>query len=193
MNPSGKVMIYTALTEVFLTYVKVAFFSASFISTPFILTHIWDFVAPGLYKNERFFFMLFLLSTPILFVIGAGLVYYFIMPLACKFFLSFEDPDGLSIHLIPRVGQYLSMLMQLIFSFGLCFELPIILILIVHTGLITIEYLVEKRKYAIIISFIFAAILTPPDLLSQVCLGIPIILLYEISILLTRILQTKML
>ncbi|WP_114104197.1 twin-arginine translocase subunit TatC [Thalassospira profundimaris] len=193
MGPDRR-MIYTALTEVFFTYVKVSFFAALFVSAPVFLGQIWAFVAPGLYKNERSAFLPFLFATPILFLMGGALVYYFIMPLAWKFFLSFEHAggdSGLAIQLEAKVGEYLSLVMKLIFAFGLCFQLPVLLTLMARAGIVTADGLARRRKYAIVIAFVFAAILTPPDLISQVGLGIPIIILYEISIVMARISERK--
>ena len=193
MGPDRR-MIYTALTEVFFTYVKVSFFAALFVSAPVFLGQIWAFVAPGLYKNERSAFLPFLFATPILFLMGGALVYYFIMPLAWKFFLSFEHAggdSGLAIQLEAKVGEYLSLVMKLIFAFGLCFQLPVLLTLMARAGIVTADGLARRRKYAVVIAFVFAAILTPPDLISQVGLGIPIIILYEISIIMARISERK--
>ena len=193
MGPDRR-MIYTALTEVFFTYVKVSFFAACFVSAPVFLGQIWAFVAPGLYKNERSAFMPFLFATPILFLMGGALVYYLIMPLAWKFFLSFEQAGGaanLAIQLEAKVGEYLSLVMKLIFAFGLCFQLPVLLTLMARAGIVTADGLARRRKYAIVIAFAFAAVLTPPDLISQIGLGIPIIILYEISIIMARISERK--
>ncbi|WP_348772123.1 twin-arginine translocase subunit TatC [Thalassospira xiamenensis] len=193
MGPDRR-MIYTALTEVFFTYVKVSFFAACFVSAPVFLGQFWAFVAPGLYKNERSAFMPFLFATPILFLAGGALVYYLIMPLAWKFFLSFESAGGaagLAIQLEAKVGEYLSLVMKLIFAFGLCFQLPVLLTLMARAGIVTAESLAKRRKYAVVIAFVFAAVLTPPDLISQVGLAIPIIILYEISIVMARISERK--
>ncbi|WP_181847694.1 twin-arginine translocase subunit TatC [Thalassospira profundimaris] len=195
MGPgSDRRMIYTALTEVFFTYVKVSFFAACFISTPVVLGQIWAFVAPGLYKNERKAFYPFLFATPILFFLGGAMVYYFIMPLAWKFFLSFESTGsqtGLAIQLEAKVGEYLSLVMKLIFAFGLSFQLPVLLTLMARAGLVTSQGLAKKRKYAVVITFIVAAVMTPPDLISQIGLAVPIMLLYEISIIMARISERK--
>lgn len=193
MGPDRR-MIYTALTEVFFTYVKVSFFAACFVSAPVFLSQFWAFVAPGLYKNERSAFMPFLFATPILFLMGGALVYYLIMPLAWKFFLSFEQAGGaanLAIQLEAKVDEYLSLVMKLIFAFGLCFQLPVLLTLMARAGIVTADGLARRRKYAIVIAFGFAAVLTPPDLISQIGLGIPIIILYEISILMARVSERK--
>ena len=178
-------LIFTALHEAFFTYIKVAFFAALFLSFPFLAVQVWMFIAPGLYKNEKRAFAPFLIATPILFFMGGALVYYFVFPLAWKFFLSFEAGGGagtLPIQLEAKVDQYLSLVMRLIFAFGLCFELPVVMTLLGRVGLVTSKGMKEKRKYAIVLTFIAAAILTPPDVISQIGLALPTMLLYEISI-----------
>ena len=187
-------LIYTGLTEAFFTYLKVSFFAGMFLAFPVIACQIWKFLAPGLYKNEKGAFLPFLIATPVLFFVGAALVYYFLMPIAWHFFLSFQS-DGvvtsLPIELEARVGEYLDLVMLLIFSFGLCFQLPVLLVLLGRAGLVTPEQLAKGRRYAIVMAFVVAAVLTPPDILSQFALAVPIILLYEISIIIIRYMQKK--
>lgn len=187
-------MIFTALTEVFFTYVKVAFFAGAFISCPIFLTQLWLFVAPGLYKKERHALLPFLAATPILFFIGGALVYYVIFPLAATFLIGFEVPRGegvLAIELEAKVGEYLSLIMKLIFAFGLCFQLPVLMTLLARVGLATSAGMAAKRKYAIVAVFVVAAVLTPPDPISQISLAVPIILLYEISIYMAKMVERK--
>lgn len=187
-------LIFTALTEVFFTYVKVAFFTAAFICFPLFLAQFWLFVAPGLYKHEKSALAPFLAATPVLFFLGGALVYYVIFPFAATFFIGFEVPateNSLPIQLEPKVNEYLSLLMQLIFAFGLCFQLPVVMTLLARVGLVTSKGMAAKRKYAIVGVFIVAAIFTPPDPLSQLSLAVPIVILYEISILLARMVEKK--
>ncbi len=185
-------LIYTALHEAFFTYIKVAFFAAMFLAFPFIAAQMWMFIAPGLYKNEKRAFLPFLVATPVLFFMGGSLVYYLIFPLAWQFFVGFESLGGdgaLPIQLEAKVDQYLSLVMRLIFAFGLCFELPVVMTLLGRVGIVTSEGMKSKRKYAIVIAFVAAAILTPPDVISQIALAIPTILLYEISIYCVRFVE----
>ncbi|MBL8642576.1 MAG: twin-arginine translocase subunit TatC [Rhodospirillaceae bacterium] len=178
-------MIYTHLAENFFTQMKVAFFAAAFITFPIFANQMWMFVAPGLYKHERAAILPFLLASPILFFLGGLLVYGFVMPLAWKFLLGFQTTAAqtiLPIQLEPRVGDYLSLVMTLIFAFGISFQMPVLLVLLARVGIVTSEGLAEKRRYAIVGIFIFAGIVTPPDVISQIGLAMPLILLYEISI-----------
>jgi len=187
-------MIFTGLPEQFLTEIKIAFFTALAISTPVLLLQIWKFVAPGLYRHEKRAFTPFLVATPVLFTTGAALVYYFIIPMAWRFFLSFEMPGGpesLAIQLEPKVNEYLSLVLALMFAFGLGFELPVFLILLARVGIVTADGLAKKRRYAIVAVFIAAAVLTPPDVISQVGLAVPLILLYEVSIYGARLIERK--
>lgn len=179
-------MIYTALQEAFFTYVKVAFFAAAFLGFPLIAVQFYKFVAPGLYRHERRAFVPFLVATPVLFFFGGALAYYVVFPLAWRFFLGFEvsgEESGLPIQLEAKVAEYLSLVMQLIFAFGLVFEMPVVMTLLARANLIGAKGMREKRKYAIVIAFILAAVLTPPDVISQIGLAVPAILLYELSIL----------
>ena len=187
-------MIFTALHETFITYLKVAFFAAMFVTSPIILTQIWKFVAPGLYKNEKRALLPYLIATPTLFFLGGMLVYYLIMPLAIKFFLSFETTtqfSNLPIQLEAKVNEYLSLIMRLIFAFGISFQLPVLLSLLARVGFVDSQYLKKRRKYVIIIIFSVAAILTPPDPITQIGLGIPLLILYELSILSVRFIEKK--
>lgn len=187
-------MIFTALHEGFFTQVKVAFFVSISITFPFMLLQIWRFVAPGLYKNEQNAIYPFLLATPILFALGAAMVYYVVIPLAWDFFLSFEmqgNDNSLAIEVEPRISEYLSLVMRLMFAFGLSFELPVLLLLLVKAGLATSKGLAGGRKYAILLAFVAAAILTPPDVISQILLAVPVIILYEISIIGARLIEPK--
>ncbi|MEA4838778.1 MAG: twin-arginine translocase subunit TatC [Rhodospirillaceae bacterium] len=180
-------MIFTAPTEAFFTYLEVAAFAAAFICFPVWAGQLWAFVAPGLYKHERKAFLPFLVATPVLFVAGAATVYFIVLPMALRFFLSFETlgiaAEGtLPIALDAKVSEYLSLVMKLIFAFGIAYQLPVLLTLLARVGIISSNALVEKRRYAIVGVFVAAAILTPPDVLSQLSLAIPMLLLYEISI-----------
>lgn len=185
----GRRMIYTGLHEAFFTYLKVSFFCALFFSLPIVLNQIWKFIAPGLYRQERAFVRPLFLMTPVLFVAGAALAYYLVFPMAWSFFLSFETAgmDGsLPLQLEARVGEYLSLVIQLVFAFGLSFELPLLLLLLAKTGVVTADGLARNRRYAVVIIFAVAALITPPDLISQIALGVPIMLLYELSIFMVR-------
>lgn len=187
-------LIFTDLTEVFFTYVKVAFFFGAFISCPIFLSQIWLFVAPGLYKNEKTAFAPFLIASPILFFIGGALVYYVIFPMAAEFFLGFQvqgSDSTIAIELEAKVNEYFSLMMKLIFAFGICFQLPVLMTLLAKVGIASSKGMAEKRKYAIVGVFIVAAIFTPPDPLSQLALAIPIVLLYEISILMAKMVEKK--
>ncbi len=190
----GGRMIFTALHEGFFTQIKVGFFAALCVTFPILSIQIWKFIAPALYKNEKSAFLPFLIATPVLFALGAAMVYYIVTPMAWNFFVGFEmaGSDGaLAIEIEPRISEYLSLIMRLIFAFGLAFELPVVLLLMVRAGLVSPEGLAEKRKVAIVIAFVAAAILTPPDVVSQLLLALPIIALYEISIIGARIVAPK--
>jgi sec-independent protein translocase protein TatC len=187
-------LIFTAMQEKFITDLKIAFFVGAFVSFPIIAGQMWMFVAPGLYRNEKAAFLPFLVATPVLFFLGGAFVYYFVLPVAWEFFASFEqtaEGGKLAIELEPKVDQYLSLVMRLIFAFGLSFELPVILTLLVRVGIVSVAGLRKNRRYAVVIAFIAAAILTPPDPISQLGLAIPIIVLYEVSILCSMLVERQ--
>jgi len=194
-SPEGaRRMIYTAPTEAFFTYVKVAFFAGVFLSFPVIAAQIWMFVAPGLYKHEKQAFLPFLIATPVLFVLGAAMLYYLILPFALKFFASFEVPSGtdqMAIQLEAKMSEYLSLVMALILAFGISFQLPVLLTLLAKVGLVSSEGLASKRRYAIVGMVAFAGVVTPPDVFSQLSLAIPLYVLYEVSIWLARMIEKK--
>jgi sec-independent protein translocase protein TatC len=186
-------MIYTAPQEFFFTQVKLALFGAVFIAFPVLATQIYMFVAPGLYRNERQAFLPFLIATPVLFLLGAALVYFMAMPLAMKFFLSMQQTgEGqVQIQLTARVSEYLSLIMALILGFGICFQLPVVLTLLARAGMITADQLKRYRRHAIFAVFVVAAVLTPPDPISQITLAVPTVLLYELSIYAVRLAEKK--
>ncbi len=187
-------LIFTALQETFLTYLKVAFFASFFVTSPFILIQVWKFIAPGLYDHEKSAIMPYMVVTPILFFLGGALVYYLIMPLAIKFFISFESSGlvtNLPIQLEPKVNEYLSLIMKLIFAFGLSFQLPVVLSLLARVGVVDSEFLKKRRKYVVVIIFTAAAILTPPDPVTQIGLAIPLLILYELSIFSVSLIEKK--
>lgn len=179
-------LIYTALYETFFTYVKVGMFAGLCLAFPFIAAQIWMFIAPGLYKQERKAFRPFLIASPVLFLIGAAFVFYIMLPYAIKFFVSYETPGGngaLGIQLQAKVSEYLDFVMTLIFAFGLCFQMPVLLSLLGRVGIISAAQLRSVRRYAIVGIFALAAVMTPPDVFSMLSLAIPLVGLYEISIL----------
>lgn len=187
-------LIYTAPQEFFFTQVKVAAFGGMVVAFPLIATQIYKFVAPGLYKNERRAFLPFLIASPILFLMGAALVYFFFTPMVMWFFLSMQQGGpgtDVNISLLPRVSEYLSLIMTLVFSFGLVFQLPVVTSLMARVDLLTSAGLKAKRKYAIVIAFVVAAVLTPPDPMSQIGLALPTLLLYEVSIISARMIEKK--
>ena len=185
-------LIYTAPQEFFFTQIKVAMFGAMVIAFPVIATQLYKFVAPGLYKNERAAFLPFLVASPLLFLLGAALVYFFFTPMVMWFFLNMQQlpAEGqVSIQLLPKVSEYLGLIMTLILSFGLVFQLPVVTSLLIRVELLRSETLAEKRKYAWVIAFVVAAVLTPPDPISQIGLAIPTIILYEIAIVAGRFIE----
>ncbi len=187
-------LIYTSLTEAFFAYLKVSFFGAAFLAFPIIAGQIYLFVAPGLYRSEKRALLPFLLATPILFVAGAALAYYFVFPVAWSFFISFESPGGgggLPIELEAKVGEYLDLVMKLIFAFGVAFQLPVALSLMAKVGIISSKSLKRYRRYAYVGMFVIAAVLAPPDVITQIGLAMPLIALYELSILAARIVEPK--
>ena len=193
-DATNRRLIFTALHETFITYLKLAFFTAIFVTSPIILTQLWMFIAPGLYKNEKRALLPYLIATPTLFLLGGMLVYYLIMPLAIKFFLTFETSiqgTSLPIQLEAKVNEYLSLIMRLIFAFGISFQLPVLLSLMARVGFIDSEYLKKRRKYVVVIIFAVAALLTPPDPITQIGLGIPLLILYELSILSVKFIEKK--
>ncbi|NIE81524.1 twin-arginine translocase subunit TatC [Asaia sp. As-1742] len=188
-------LIYTALSEAFFTYVRVAVFGAVFLSFPIIAMQAWIFIAPGLYRNEKRAFAPFLIATPLMFLLGATMAYYFIFPIAWRFFLSFQTApagsQGLHIELQARVSDYLSLVMKLILAFGAAFELPVVLTLLARVGIVTSKGLKKFRRYAIVGATVIAAILAPPDVITQVGLAVPLIFLYEISIFTARLVEPR--
>lgn len=194
LDPKQVELIYTAPQEFFFTQIKLGMFGGLVIAFPLIAAQVYKFVAPGLYRNERAAFRPYLVATPILFLIGASLVYFFFTPMVMWFFLSMQQigpEQEIQISLLPKVSEYLGLIMTLIFSFGLVFQLPVVTTLMARVGLITAQGLADKRKYAIVFAFVTAAILTPPDPVSQIGLAVPTILLYEVSIWLARRTERK--
>ena len=193
-GPENARLIYTAPLEYLFTQIKIAAFGAGFLAFPVIATQIYKFVAPGLYKNEREAFRPYLFATPVFFVLGAAMVFFFAMPVLMRFSLGMQQAatiEQAGIELLPKVSEYLSLIMTLIFAFGISFQLPVVLTLLGQAGIIDSQFLKDKRRYAIVFVFIVAAVLTPPDVLSQLMLAVPMMILYEISVHSVRYVETK--
>ncbi len=185
-------MIFTGVMEAFFTRVKVAFFAAIMISFPVLATQLWLFIAPGLYKQERKAFLPFLLMTPLLFIAGACLAYFFAVPVALHFLLGYEgNLGGVTQEALPGVGNYLDFITKFLFGFGVAFLLPVLIMLVERAGLVRLEQLQKGRRYAIVAAFVVAAVLTPPDVISQLLLAIPLVLLYEAALIGIRITRRR--
>ncbi|TCT34818.1 twin-arginine translocase subunit TatC [Martelella mediterranea] len=193
-DPAKMQLIYTAPQEFFFTQIKISLFGGLLLAFPVIAFQVYSFVAPGLYKNERSAFLPFLVASPVLFIIGGAIVYFFLIPVVMLFFLNMQQvPEGgeVAISLLPKVSEYLSLIMSLVLAFGLVFQLPVVTTLLARVGLTSSQWLAKQRKFAIVIAFIIAAVLTPPDPLSQLGLALPTILLYEVAIYAARVVERQ--
>lgn len=193
-NTAGKRLIYTNLTEAFFTYLKLASFGGIVISFPVLAAQIYGFISPGLYKKEQTVILPYLVVAPLLFLAGAAMAYYMVMPMASKFFLSFETPGsagGLPIQLEARISEYLDLMIHFILGFGIAFQLPVLLTLLVQMEIIEADFLRRKRRHAIVGIFIVAAVLTPPDVMSQILMALPLMFLYEVSVIVCKRIEKK--